>query len=218
MTPKEQLSFVIDNANGQVRRIQTLMKNAGNNPSSLSISDKYEIKELFQKFLLNAKSVSDIVEKDQSLMLSQVPGFEGPIPAIAWMGWSMQWVESFEQTIKPVLDKLSIPQSPTKTSPSYQSYRSTPVRQNTNYQQYRPAPKRSEGCYIATMAYGDYDHPQVKILRRFRDEVLLKSNGGRLFVKFYYWVSPKMVTILSGHDTINLYIRRILDRVVDIVK
>lgn len=218
MTPKEQLSFVVNNANDQVRRIQTLMKNVGNNPAALSISDKYEIKELFQKFLLNANSISNIIEKDQSLMLSQVPGFEGPIPAIAWMGWSMQWIESFERTMKPILDKLSVQSSPARPTSSYQPYRTAPARQSTNYQQYRPAAKQSEGCYIATMAYGDYDHPQVKILRRFRDDVLLKSNGGRLFVNFYYWVSPKMVRVLSGHDAINQCIRRILDRMVEIVK
>jgi hypothetical protein len=33
----------------------------------------------------------------------------------------------------------------------------------------------SGGCYIATMVYGDYNHPQVMVLRDFRDEVLLHS-------------------------------------------
>ena len=27
----------------------------------------------------------------------------------------------------------------------------------------------SSGCYIATMVYGDYDEPQVMVLRDFRD-------------------------------------------------
>src|SRR5690606_41461624 len=39
----------------------------------------------------------------------------------------------------------------------------------------------SSGCYIATMAYGDYDHPQVMELRKFRDEFLNKSALGRSF-------------------------------------
>ena len=28
--------------------------------------------------------------------------------------------------------------------------------------------KSSEGCYIATMVYGDYDHPKVMVLRQYR--------------------------------------------------
>ena len=41
----------------------------------------------------------------------------------------------------------------------------------------------SEGCYIATCVYGSYDCPQVRTLRRFRDEVLKQSAPGRAFVK-----------------------------------
>src|SRR5690606_15252813 len=49
--------------------------------------------------------------------------------------------------------------------------------------------KPKEGCYIATMIYGDYDHPQVIVLRSFRDNYLCKSYVGRLFIRFYYKVS-----------------------------
>ena len=73
------------------------------------------------------------------------------------------------------------------------------------------SPKKSEGCYIATMAYGSYEHPQVKILRKFRDEQLMPTALGRIFVKVYYWISPKMVSILSGHNSINRAIRCLLD-------
>ncbi|MBK6820496.1 MAG: hypothetical protein IPG85_13305 [Bacteroidetes bacterium] len=55
----------------------------------------------------------------------------------------------------------------------------------------------SSGCYIATMAYGDYDHPQVMILRQFRDEVLNKSVCGKWFIKTYYHYSPKLVARLK---------------------
>ena len=57
---------------------------------------------------------------------------------------------------------------------------------------------KSEGCYIATMVYGDYNHPQVMVLRRYRDEYLLKSFCGRCFVKIYYYLSPKVVRILHN--------------------
>ena len=44
----------------------------------------------------------------------------------------------------------------------------------------------SGGCYIATMVYGDYDHPQVMVLRNFRDTYLAKRDWGKRFIRFYY--------------------------------
>ena len=52
---------------------------------------------------------------------------------------------------------------------------------------------RGGGCYIATAVYGSYDCPEVWTLRRFRDYVLAPTWYGRLFVKFYYAVSPTVV-------------------------
>ena len=75
--------------------------------------------------------------------------------------------------------------------------------------------KRSEGCYIATMAYGDYNHPKVMVLRRYRDNILAKSTYGRAFIKTYYWLSPKLVKILSNHKRISSIIRCLLDKVVE---
>lgn len=75
--------------------------------------------------------------------------------------------------------------------------------------------KKSEGCYIATMVYGDYDHPKVMILRRYRDNILVKSIYGRAFIKTYYWLSPKLVKILSNYKRINSIIRCMLDKIVE---
>ncbi|MCF8330286.1 MAG: hypothetical protein K9I37_08090 [Crocinitomicaceae bacterium] len=76
----------------------------------------------------------------------------------------------------------------------------------------------NSGCYIATMAYGDYDHPQVRELRRFRDDVLLKSKLGTYFVDFYYWISPKLVEVLNNKKNINSSIRVILNLIIKIIK
>jgi hypothetical protein len=66
-------------------------------------------------------------------------------------------------------------------------------------------------CYIATMAYGDYNHPQVIYLRQFRDKKLLSHFAGKLFVKFYYSTSPYLVLIFKNSPRVNQYIRMILD-------
>ena len=69
----------------------------------------------------------------------------------------------------------------------------------------------SGGCYIATMVYGSYDHPQVMVLRGFRDDVLQQNPLGRAFVKFYYKYSPTWVEYLKDKKLINSFIRKILD-------
>ena len=87
-----------------------------------------------------------------------------------------------------------------------------------NYQQSSQIgrqPQSSGGCYIATMAYGDYDHPQVMELRKYRDQVLLKNYFGKLFVKIYYSVSPHLVKKLKNQNQINKLITSLLDRLIE---
>lgn len=74
------------------------------------------------------------------------------------------------------------------------------------------------GCYIATMAYGDYDHPQVIILRQFRDNVLAKSTLGRHFIMTYYFVSPKLVEVLKNQKAINGLIRKALNQIIKLIE
>lgn len=69
-------------------------------------------------------------------------------------------------------------------------------------------------CYIATAAYGGYDAPQVKALRHYRDNTLVKTGAGRLFVKLYYRLSPPIALKLKHTHRINTVIRRFLDKFV----
>lgn len=76
----------------------------------------------------------------------------------------------------------------------------------------------SDGCYIATAVYGDYDHENVRLFRRFKDEVLLQSLFGRLFVKVYYAISPALARLLDPESTVSNVIRQfILDRIAKII-
>ena len=72
----------------------------------------------------------------------------------------------------------------------------------------------SDGCYIATSVYGSYDCPEVCTLRRFRDEYLKGSVFGRLFVRFYYAVSPGLVRRVGGRDFFRKPVKRVLDQFV----
>lgn len=73
------------------------------------------------------------------------------------------------------------------------------------------AEKKANACYIATMVYGDYNHPKVIALRRFRDDQLQNSKLGRSFISFYYKHSPSWVEKLQNKKTFNFLIKSILD-------
>jgi hypothetical protein len=74
------------------------------------------------------------------------------------------------------------------------------------------------GCFIATAAYGSYLDPHVKILRNFRDEVLLKSRLGTAFVTFYYKHSPPIADYIAQHETLRTIFRLLLTPVILFVK
>lgn len=74
------------------------------------------------------------------------------------------------------------------------------------------------GCYIATMVYGSYEHPQVLILREFRDNFLASFLLGRLFIKFYYKYSPQWVAMLRDNDRINSIIKKCLNQAIKYIK
>jgi len=74
------------------------------------------------------------------------------------------------------------------------------------------------GCYIATMTYGSYEHPQVLVLREFRDNILSKYVFGRVFIKTYYKYSPKLVEKLKDKPTINKAIKSMLNTIIRIIK
>ncbi|MDP8322792.1 MAG: CFI-box-CTERM domain-containing protein [Candidatus Stygibacter australis] len=67
--------------------------------------------------------------------------------------------------------------------------------------------KSKKGCFIATAVYGSYSAPEVIVLRRFRDDILLPSQIGSIFVKFYYLTSPPIARFLEKHKLLQKFVR-----------
>jgi len=66
----------------------------------------------------------------------------------------------------------------------------------------------SGGCFIATAALGDVHHPDVVALKKFRDEVLLPTTLGTVFVRTYYQISPPVARWIGQHSRMQRLTRR----------
>lgn len=73
---------------------------------------------------------------------------------------------------------------------------------------------RTGGCYVATAVYGNYDAPEVLVLRRWRDSYLMSFGAGRIFVQFYYATSPHLVRAFGSRDWFVVPSRVALNRLV----
>lgn len=67
---------------------------------------------------------------------------------------------------------------------------------------------KSEGCFIATACYGNYNAHEVLILREFRDAKLLTNPFGKMFVSVYYTISPFIASKISKSNNSKDLIRR----------
>ncbi|MBI4844828.1 MAG: hypothetical protein HY809_11045 [Nitrospirae bacterium] len=75
-----------------------------------------------------------------------------------------------------------------------------------------------EGCFIATAAYGSYFEPHVKVLRDFRDSVLMTNRIGEAMVKFYYRTSPPIADYIREREGLKSAVRFGLTPVVYAIK
>ena len=69
---------------------------------------------------------------------------------------------------------------------------------------------KSEGCFIATQVYGEYAE-ETNLLRRFRDETLLRTYLGKLLINVYYGISPSISDFIFDKPILKKITRRLLD-------
>jgi hypothetical protein len=62
----------------------------------------------------------------------------------------------------------------------------------------------NSNCFIVTATMGDVNHPVVNDFRMFRDNVLLETFLGRLFISIYYKIGPYLANLIkSNHFLLN---------------
>jgi len=67
-----------------------------------------------------------------------------------------------------------------------------------------------EFCFVATAGFGSYFHPNVEILRNFRDSVLSKFSFGQKFIKFYYKNGKAPAEVIRRYPILKTLSRSIL--------
>ncbi|MEO5495017.1 MAG: CFI-box-CTERM domain-containing protein [Sphingomonas sp.] len=63
--------------------------------------------------------------------------------------------------------------------------------------------KKAEACFVVTATMGDYDHPKVRLMRRFRDEWLDQKPIGRWIIVLYYRVGPLAASFISKNPLLK---------------
>ncbi|MGL6400072.1 CFI-box-CTERM domain-containing protein [Aeromonas veronii] len=104
---------------------------------------------------------------------------------------------------------MNCPSCDKKIVPRLITYRGSPEKSVCPY--CAATVKTFSKCFIATAVYGDPSCYQVRELRKYRDETLLKSILGRAFVKTYYKVSPAIADWLITKPALSGKIRAVLN-------
>ena len=68
------------------------------------------------------------------------------------------------------------------------------LRQSLRLNPKADSSRQPSPCFIATAVFGEVA-PETECFRAYRDRHLANSTAGRLFIQFYYWISP---TIAAG--------------------
>lgn len=65
-------------------------------------------------------------------------------------------------------------------------------------------------CFVATAAFNDQDHPTIEQLRKIRDEQIVQTRFGRVFIHFYYTHGQLLAKIIDRFPSTKPTVRFIL--------
>jgi len=80
-----------------------------------------------------------------------------------------------------------------------------------------PQASSSSSCFVATAAFGTPWADEINILRSWRDQVLVDSVTGKVFINFYYKVGPYMAKVVEKSSLLKSLVRNIIYRIIKVV-
>jgi len=73
-------------------------------------------------------------------------------------------------------------------------------------------------CFIATASYSSPMAEEIIVLKRFRDDILMKTTPGKGFVNLYYAISPPIADFIRNKPGLKAMVREVLKPLVEISK
>lgn len=76
---------------------------------------------------------------------------------------------------------------------------------------------KTSQCVIASAAFGSPVASEVHTLRSWRDERLMSSRAGKMFVTTYYFFSPPAAKFVDRHEWARRFVRAVLGMLIRII-
>ena len=76
--------------------------------------------------------------------------------------------------------------------------------------------RRGAGCFIATATFGTPMANEVNVLKKFRDDFLLRNRTGEMFVRSYYKLSPPIARAIKRSEVLRRIVRILLIPIVNL--
>lgn len=73
-------------------------------------------------------------------------------------------------------------------------------------------------CFVASVAYGNPNHPDVMFLRSYRDNTLNNSIAGRKFIAWYWKVGPKLARVVSKSWLLRNVVKLLISKIVSALR
>lgn len=157
----------------------------------------------------NVQSIqgSDLPSNGDKVSFDSKPGNKGP------RAFNVSIVSKAESSNgRSGDDRIHCPSCNKKIVPRMITYQGNPTKTLCPY--CGAVVKEFSNCFIATAVYGDPNCSEVRILRNFRDEFLLKNAAGKIFVAFYYRFSPPLAAWIKRRPRLSLVFKPALNVVV----
>jgi hypothetical protein len=78
--------------------------------------------------------------------------------------------------------------------------------------------KSGASCFVATVCYGDIYHPDLTVLRKFRDDRLSKYRIGVFFINWYYKYGPKIADAVASNRILKNSTHYLITKIVSVLK